>query len=319
MFGSSARTNRNQRAPKATGLERLDLAELHFAVDMPTGRRLDLPGRGTIFVREAAGPAGAPTVLLVHGLLASADLNWSLAVPALATKFRVVAPDLRGHGDGIPTRRFDGAQCADDLAAIVERLELGRVIVVGYSLGGLVAQLFAHRHPEMLRGLILCATAHNFASAGGGRAMRWMTRAAQFAPEPWRRAAMMAVLAPRSADGGQGTWVMDQVAKHDTRAILQAANEAVAFDSSGWLGATACPSAVVLTTQDQVVSPAIQRELCRVLANPDVHEVVGDHFVCVKRPEVFNLALVAACIGIESETNRARSADRALSRIECDQ
>ena len=296
MFGLHAGTNRRRGAARL-GVERLDLAELHFADEMPAGRRLDLPGRGTVFVREAAGPAGAPTVLLVHGLLASADLNWSLAVPALATRFRVIAPDLRGHGDGIPTHRFNGAECADDLAAIVERLELGRVIVVGYSLGGLVAQLFARRHADMLRGLVLCAAAHSFASAGGGSALRWMTQAAQFAPEPWRRAAMMAVLSPRSAGGDQGRWVLDQVARHDTGAILEAAIEAVAFDSAEWLGAVAAPSAVVLTTGDQVVSPEVQRDLCHVLANPLVYEVDGDHFVCVKRPEVFNEALLAACAG----------------------
>ncbi len=288
MFWNSRPTTRRRQTVKRAGLERLDLAELHFAAEMPAGRRLDLPGRGTIFVREALGPAGAPTVLLVHGLLASADLNWSLAVPDLAAHFRVVAPDLRGHADGIPTHRFDGAQCADDL---------GRVIVVGYSLGGLVAQLFARRHPELVRGLVLCASAHNFESAGGGMAIRLLTRAAQFAPAGVRRAAMMAVLAPRSAHDGHGRWVMDQVAKHDTRAILQAATEAIAFDSSDWLGSMASPCAVLLTTQDQVVSPDIQRELCRVLANPAVHEIEGDHFVCVKQPEVFNEALVAACAG----------------------
>ena len=297
MFWTNRRTARSQHPKKRTGLERLDLADLHFANEMPAGRRLDLPGRGTIFVREAAGPVGGPTVLLVHGLLGTADLNWSLAIPELSSRFRVIAPDLRGHGDGIATRRFDGGQCADDLAAIVELLELGRVIVVGYSLGGLVAQLFARRHPEMIRGLVLCATAHNFSSTAGGSAIRLLTRAAQVAPEPLRRAAMMAVLAPRSTDGEQGRWVMDQIAKHDTRAILQAATEAIAFDSSGWLGEMAAPSAVVLTSNDQVISPDIQRELCRVLANPVVHEVEGDHFVCVKRPEAFNAALMAACSG----------------------
>src|SRR5260370_137734 len=116
---------------------------LHCAEEMAAGRRLDLPDRATIFVREATGPVGARTVLLVHGLLGTADLNWSLAIPELSSRFRVIAPDLRGHGDGIATRRFDGGQCADDLAAIVELLELGRVIVAGYSLGVLVAQLFA--------------------------------------------------------------------------------------------------------------------------------------------------------------------------------
>src|SRR5216684_2718490 len=148
MFWTNRQTARSHEPQKRTGLERLDLANLHFADEMPAGRRLHLPGRGTIFVREAAGPVGAPTVLLVHGLLGTADLNWSLAIPELSSRFRVIAPDLRGHG--------------------------------------------------------------------GGSAIRLLTRAAQVAPEPLRRAAMMAVLAPRSTDGKQGRWVMNQIAKHDT-------------------------------------------------------------------------------------------------------
>jgi len=64
----------------------------------------------------------------------------------------------------------------------------------------------------------------------------------------------------------------------------------------------------VLTTNDQVVAPAVQRELCRVLADPVVHEVEGDHFICVKRPEVFNEALVAACTGMCSRPVGLRSA-----------
>ena len=302
MFWNSRPTTRRRQAVKRTGLERLDLAELHFAAEMPAGRRLDLPGRGTIFVREAFGPAGAPTVLLVHGLLASADLNWSLAIPKLATVYRVVAPDLRGHGDGMRTRRFDATECADDLAAIVQTLELGRVIVVGYSLGGLVAQLFARRHPALVVGLVLCATAHNFASSGGDSMTRMMSRAALLVPEAIRKALILAVLAPRSDGGGQAGWVMEQVAKHDTRSILQAAAEATAFDSSEWLGGLDTPSAVVLTTGDQVVSAEVQRQLCRVLTNPSVHELEGDHFVCVKEPVAFNQALAAACAEVGDRT-----------------
>jgi pimeloyl-ACP methyl ester carboxylesterase len=260
---------------------------------------VSLPGRGEAFVREAAGPSGAPVVLLVHGLLASADLNWSLAVPELATRYRVVAPDLRGHGDGMRTRRFDGAECADDLAALVAAMGLGQVIVVGYSLGGLVAQMFARRHPTLVSGMVLCATAHNFGSSGGGPGIRLLTRLALFAPARLRRAAMMAVLAPRSTGEGRGSWVMEQVAKHDTRTLLQAAAAATSFNSSSWLGGVVVSSAVVLTTDDQVVSPEVQRELCRVLINPTVHEVEGDHFVCAKRPDVFHKALVAACESVQ--------------------
>jgi pimeloyl-ACP methyl ester carboxylesterase len=299
MFGKGG-TQRPAGKPRRTGLERLDLDELRFADEMPAGRFVSLPGRGEAFVREAGGPAGAPVVLLIHGLLASADLNWSLAVPELATRYRVVAPDLRGHGDGMRTRRFDGAECADDLAALVAAMGLGQVIIVGYSLGGMVAQVFARRHPNLVSGLVLCATGHNFASSGGGPAVRLLTRLALFAPAGVRRAAMMAVLAPRSIDDGRGSWVMGQVAKHDTRTLLQAASIATSFNSSSWLGGLVMSSAVVLTTDDQVVSPEIQRELCRVLINPSVHEVEGDHFVCAKRPEQFHRALVAACESVRA-------------------
>lgn len=291
------RTTRARR-PAPPPMERLDLADLHFADEMAEASLVDLPGRGTAFVRMADGPRGAPTVLLVHGLLATADLNWSLAIPALASRFRVVAPDLRGHGRGMPTRQFAAAECADDLAAIVEALELGPVIVVGYSLGGLIAQLFVRRHPELVAGLVLCATACTFQVPTERRAVRLVERAARRAPESLRRAAMLALLAPRSAKGPRGRWLMDQVRRHDSLAMIDAAAEAATFDSSPWLGATSCAAAVILTSEDRVVPVEAQRALARTLGKSALHEVAGDHFVCLKRPAEFNAALVTACVGV---------------------
>ena len=107
---------------------------------VPLGRRVDLPGRGTTFVREAGSPSAPFTVLLVHGWLASAGLNWAASFEPLGEHFRVVAADLRGHGRGIRTRRrFRLEDCADDLGALVDELGCGPVIVVGYSMGGLVS------------------------------------------------------------------------------------------------------------------------------------------------------------------------------------
>jgi len=183
MFGRTNRQETSLRRRPRLAIERLDMADLHFADELPEGRLVDLPGRGTAFVRFASGPAGSPTVLLLHGLMATADLNWSLAVPALETQFNVVAPDLRGHGRGLPTDRFSGEECADDLAAIVATLELGHVIVVGYSLGGLVAQIFVRRYPELVAGLVLCATASKFDVPTARGPVRLLERAARRVPE----------------------------------------------------------------------------------------------------------------------------------------
>ena len=286
--------------PPANAIERLDVADLHFADELPEGKTVELPGRGSAFIRVAAGPEGAPTVLLLHGLMATADLNWSLAIPALASRFNVVAPDLRGHGRGMRTRRFSGEECADDLAAILDELGTGPVIVVGYSLGGLVAQLFVRRHPRLVAAVVLCATASSFDVPTAKGLMRLIDGAARRLPEGLRRAAMLALLAPRSADTERGRWLMNEVRRHDTRALLEAAAEAARFNSAPWLGDSERPAAVIVTQDDRVVSPQAQRELARILGRPSVYEIEGDHFACIKRPASFNAALVTACEAVAS-------------------
>ncbi|HEV2476172.1 MAG TPA: alpha/beta hydrolase [Candidatus Dormibacteraeota bacterium] len=299
MFGRTPSRKNPVLRRSATRVERLDANDLQFADEMPAGMEVELPGRGTAFVRIADGPRCAPTVLLVHGLFATADLNWSLAVPVLATRFCVVAPDLRGHGRGLPTRRFDGEECADDLAAIVRALELGPVIVVGYSLGGLIAQLFARRHPDLIRGMVLCATASVFQVPTGRGMLRAVDWAARRAPEPLRRAALMAVLAPSSAETPRGRWMMDQVRGHDTMAMLDAIAEAGRFNSSEWLGANTVPAAVIVTAEDRTVPAETQRAMSRTLG-ASIQEMEADHFACIKHPREFNAALFAACVGVSS-------------------
>jgi len=129
---------------------------------MPLTRLVEVPGRGTTRVWECPGPPGAETVVLIHGVACTAELNWGKVFAPLARHFRVVAADLRGHGDGIALRsRFRLEDCADDIAALAGVLGIGRFTAVGYSMGGMVAQLMYRRHPALLSGLVLCSTAGN--------------------------------------------------------------------------------------------------------------------------------------------------------------
>ncbi len=65
-----------------------ELTDVPGGPPIPLGRRVELPGRGTTFVRELPGPPGAPTILLLHGLMASGGLNWFQAFEPLARHFR---------------------------------------------------------------------------------------------------------------------------------------------------------------------------------------------------------------------------------------
>ena len=117
----------------------------------PRTRLVELPGRGVTRVWECAGPPGAGTLVLIHGVTFTAELNWGKAFAPLSRHFRVVAIDLRGHGDGISADpRFRLEDCADDIAALAGTLGIGRFTTVGYSLGGMVAQLLYRRHPSLL-------------------------------------------------------------------------------------------------------------------------------------------------------------------------
>lgn len=132
---------------------------------LPPGRVINLPGRGEVFFRDsgsiATGPAPASAaVLLLHGWTASADLNFFPAYDALTRAYRVIAPDLRGHGRGMrSTEPFSLEDCADDAAALLGQLGAGPVIAVGYSMGGPVAMLLARRHPGTVAALVMQATA----------------------------------------------------------------------------------------------------------------------------------------------------------------
>ena len=89
---------------------------------------MDLPGRGTTIVRTLNGPVGAPTVVLLHGWTATADLNWFTCYKPLAEHYRVVALDHRGHGRGIRSRKaFRLEDCADDAVAVCDVLGIETV------------------------------------------------------------------------------------------------------------------------------------------------------------------------------------------------
>jgi pimeloyl-ACP methyl ester carboxylesterase len=83
---------------------------------------MELPGRGTTFVRSLPGPPGAPTLVLLHGWTASADLNWFRCYEPLGEQYRVLALDHRGHGKGIRSKKtFRLEDCADDAVADLAR------------------------------------------------------------------------------------------------------------------------------------------------------------------------------------------------------
>ncbi len=100
------------------------------------------------------GRASDPTAVLVHGNGGHAHW-WDALVPALVPGWRVVAPDLRGHGesDWAEPPRYRVEDFAADLSAVLDALAPGPVPLVGHSMGGRIAVWYAAEHAERVRAL----------------------------------------------------------------------------------------------------------------------------------------------------------------------
>jgi lipase len=100
------------------------------------------------------GPVDGPTVLALHGLTGHGKRWESLAVGELP-QARVIAPDLRGHGRSPAAPPWNFESHVADLRALLAAEGAGPAVVVGHSFGGAIALHLAHRHPELVRGLVL--------------------------------------------------------------------------------------------------------------------------------------------------------------------
>jgi 3-oxoadipate enol-lactonase len=112
--------------------------------------------RGRTYVQTQG--TGVPLVF-IHGALLNSGL-WTRQIETFSDLFQCMAYDLRGHGrtGASNLRRYTAGTFADDLAEMLDALELRRPILCGLSMGGMIAQSFAAKYPERVRALVLCDT-----------------------------------------------------------------------------------------------------------------------------------------------------------------
>jgi pimeloyl-ACP methyl ester carboxylesterase len=266
-------------------------------VPMPPARTVAVRGRGEFFLRDTGGEG--PAVMLLHGWMASADLNWHGAYGDLsAAGYRVLAIDHRGHGRGLrPLVPFRLSDCADDAAAVLRELDLAPALVVGYSMGGAIAQLVARDHPDVVRGLVLSGTAQHWQDGETRRVWRAMGALGlmlSVAPRwSWRSGFRRVGL----EESPQTAWPLSEMLRHQARDLAEAGRELGRFDSRPWLPSVDVPGAVVLTTRDTAVVPSKQRELASALGAP-IFEAPITHLQITTRPDRYNPALLEALAAV---------------------
>lgn len=240
---------------------------------------------------------GVPLVLIM-GIGYDATL-WSLhQIPAFSSEFQVVAFDNRDAGrSSKATASYTIADMADDVAGLLDGLKIDRAHVLGHSMGGMIAQEFALRHPKRLNKLVLSGT-----GAGTGRA--------KFDP-----IAVWSFVKQHDTEGltfaaQQLVWLFstDFMRNHravdDTLALLGSnpnpvspeayRRQAYAYihhDALDRLGKIAAQTLVLTGEQDRLTPPWIGRELAEAIPGAKFHLFEGpgsSHAVLLERPDDYN-------------------------------
>ena len=110
---------------------------------------------GIDLVYEECGSNNGNVIVLLHGFCGS-SLYWQKICPMLSDQYRVIIPDLRGHGgSSSPEGTYTMEVMAEDISALLDSLKIEKVVMFGHSLGGYVTAAFAEKYPDKLTGFAL--------------------------------------------------------------------------------------------------------------------------------------------------------------------
>ena len=235
------------------------------------------------------GKADGPPIVCVHGYTGSADAFNALA-RRLQDRYRILALDVRGHGESAWSEAgaYRYADQASDLAEFAKQLGLDKFVLIGTSMGGIIAMAYAAEHGEHLSGLVINDIGPD-AEAGTQRITQMVgARPDEFATleeaMAYRRA-MSPILAARSPEdqhelalgvlrrgaGGKWGWKMDPAY------IRQRVEHGQPARPPLWpvLQALGCPTLVVWGSQSDVLSEAQARRMVDVLPRGELVRVPG--------------------------------------------
>ncbi len=255
---------------------------------LPVPGRTVFVGEHELFVREV-GPEDAPPLVLIHGWNLDGAMTFHRIIPGLARHFRLIIPDLRDHGRSDWVRgRVEITDLADDVAGILDAVGVSHATVFGYSMGGMVLQELARRHPRHVRSMILAATAScpivemriptrvGFWLARGGLRVS-LHEISRGTGEVLHRTG--AVLDEHRR------WMHQALIKRDPDLYYEIGAAVWRFDARPWVGSLPQRKLIIIPTADEIVPPETQYEMASLLPDAEVLELEGGfHESVLNRP-----------------------------------
>ena len=255
-----------------------------------------------LHLREV-GATDAPPVLFLHGIMGHRR-DWDVLIDRVGERHRVIAVDQRGHGRSEWTRSYRVADMADDAIALIERLDLAPVPIVGHSMGAMVALAVAARRHELVDRIAIIDIVPESLTTEFARQLPEMLE-------------VMSQASYASVDEAVAEWQAenplartDLLRNYVTHALVPGPDGRLRWEFDAWglrsfvdgvssaelwaaIDAVACPSLVVRGEHSPVTTPAEAAAVADRLGDARVVEIPeGGHDLGVEQPEAVTDAVL---------------------------
>jgi 3-oxoadipate enol-lactonase len=247
--------------------------------------------RGIHWIEQSPG-AKAPAVVLLHGLGSDAKF-WLAEQAVLAKDFRVLAIDLRGSGQSIGSHLpFAIGTLVEDVIDVLDEARLASAHIVGFSMGGVVAQALALTAPERVTSLVLAATfakvnrqARLFLQALGSLYRSGATPMQMYdLIVPWLFS--MRFLSEARADS-YTVYVEDPSDKQSPQDWLHLLGALLDYDGYARLNAIRSPTLVICGDEDRLAPHSDAKKLAAGIRGAVLEVVPGGHLMNIESPAAF--------------------------------
>lgn len=238
-----------------------------------------------------------PTVLMLHGI-GGGHLSFAPQVESLASSgYRAVAWDMPGYGHSAPIEPYTFKGLAESCITLIEGLRCEDVVLVGHSMGGMVAQEVMARRPGLVSRLVLCGTSASFGKPDGDWQREFIAQRTAPLDAGQTMAQLAEQLVPQMVGPGalpEGVRLaqhcMSQVNPSTYRRALEAL---VTFDRRANLGNIHVPTLLIAGEHDRNAPAAVMKKMSQSIIGSTYFEMRGiGHLQNLEAPEEFDAAIL---------------------------
>lgn len=245
---------------------------------------------------ELQGSEQAPVLVLNNGIIMNAATSWLFQIPDLAPHYRLLLYDCRGQGQSDhPQEEYSMEGHADDLAGLLDFLEIDQAHIAGISYGGEVAQAFAIKYPSRTRSLILADTASEVRPQLRLTIQSWLDALETGDPQaffhvtvPWNFSAEFIQANPDLLENAK-----QRYAELDFPAVIRLCRCFLALDLTSRLHEINLPTCLIVGEKDWIKGIEYASILKDHIPGAELHLIPGaGHASCWENPAVFNTILL---------------------------